>query len=220
MKKNLVLFVLFILPIVAYLFFASGVNGFIKLPVLTKSVPEFRKFKTIDSVNVKLEGKITLIGFTGSDVEARKGNFFNLNQKIFKKYKEFKDFQVVLLVPFGSEDQVVEISKKLAGLTDMSNWYFVMASDKDIQVFYNSMKLQDDINTTQGTTNVFIIDKERNVRGRKGQVDKDDAEYREGYNTTLVSELHNELNDDVKIVLAEYRLALKKNSANRKKYGL
>jgi len=32
--------------------------------------------------------------------------------------------------------------------------------------------------------------------------------------------LHNELNDDVKIVLAEYRLALKKNSANRKKYGL
>jgi hypothetical protein len=220
MKKNLVLFVLFILPIVAYLFFASGVNGFIKLPVLTKSVPEFRKFKTIDSVNVKLEGKITLIGFPGSDVEARKGNFFNLNQKIFKKYKEFKDFQVVLLVPFGSEDQVVEISKKLAGLTDMSNWYFVMASDKDIQVFYNSMKLQDDINTTQGTTNVFIIDKERNVRGRKGQVDKDDAEYREGYNTTLVSELHNELNDDVKIVLAEYRLALKKNSANRKKYGL
>ena len=102
----------------------------------------------------------------------------------------------------------------------MSNWYFVMASDKDIQAFYNSMKLQDDINTTQGTTNVFIIDKERNVRGRKGQVDKDDAEYREGYNTTLVSELHNELNDDVKIVLAEYRLALKKNSANRKKYGL
>lgn len=220
MKKNVVLFVLFILPIVAYLFFASGVNGFIKLPVLTKSVPEFKNFKTLDSIEVKLDGKITLVGFPGSNVEARKGNFFNLNQKIFKKYREFKDFQVVWLVPFGSEAQVTEISKKLAGLTDISNWHFVMASDKDIQGFYKAMKLQDDINTTLGTTNVFIIDKERNVRGRKGQVDKDDAEYREGYNTTLVSELHNELNDDVKIVLAEYRLALKKNSANRKKYGL
>lgn len=220
MKKNVVLFVLFILPIVAYLFFASGVNGFIKLPILTKSVPEFKNFKTFDSIEVKLDGKITLVGFPGANVEARKGNFFNLNQKIFKKYREFKDFQVVLLVPFGSEAQVLEISKKLAGLTDISNWHFVIASDKDIQGFYKAMKLQDNINTTQGTTNVFIIDKERNVRGRKGQVDKDDAEYREGYNTTLVSELHNELNDDVKIVLAEYRLALKKNSANRKKYGL
>jgi len=40
MKKNIVLFVLFILPIVAYLFFASGVNNFDKLDYVldTKSV--------------------------------------------------------------------------------------------------------------------------------------------------------------------------------------
>lgn len=220
MKKNLVLFVLFILPIVAYLFFASGVNGFIKLPVLTPKVAEFNQWKTVDNKQVQLTSKITIVGFPGTNVESRKGNFFNLNQKIFKKYREFKDFQIVMLVPFGSESQVKEMTTKLASLNDISNWYFVFASKEEIQKFYNNMKLLEKIDTNKGTTNVFIIDKERNVRGRKGQVDKDDNEYREGYNTTLVSEMHNELNDDVKIVLAEYRLALKKNNADRKKYGL
>ncbi len=224
MKKNVVLFVLFILPIVAYLFFASGVNGFIKLPILTTQVPELKQGKTIEGNEVRLEGKITILGFPGQDVESRKGNFFNHNQKIFKKYREFKDFQVVFLVPFGSEKQVKTMLERLASLDKdpnySSNWYFVMADESAIQECYNNLKLQEKVLTTQGTTKVFIIDKERNVRGRKGQVDKEDNEYREGYNTSLVSELHNELNDDVKIVLAEYRLALKKNSANRKKYGL
>ena len=224
MKKNVVLFVLFILPIVAYLFFASGVNGFIKLPILTTQVPELKQGKTIEGKEVRLEGKITILGFPGQDVESRKGNFFNLNQKIFKKYREFKDFQVLFLVPFGSEKQVKTMLERLASLDKdpnySSNWYFVMADESAIQECYNNLKLQEKVLTTQGTTKVFIIDKERNVRGRKGQVDKEDNEYREGYNTSLVSELHNELNDDVKIVLAEYRLALKKNSANRKKYGL
>ena len=41
-------------------------------------------------------------------------------------------------------------------------------------------------------------------------------EYKEGYNTTLASELHNEMTDDVKIILREYRLALKKNKNERK----
>jgi hypothetical protein len=220
MKKNLVLFVLFILPLAAYMFFATGVNSFIKLPIITKQVVEFKHWKTFDNKEINLTRKITLIGFPGSNIELRKGNFFNLEEKIFKKYREFKDFQVVMLVPFGTENQVKEISVKLASLDDTSNWHFVFASDKEIQSFYNNMKLQESINTSNGTTNVFIIDKERNVRGRKGLIDKDDDEYKEGYNTTLVSELHNELNDDVKIVLAEYRLALKKNSADRKKYGL
>jgi hypothetical protein len=35
MKKKYSSFFSFVLPIVAYLFFASGVNGFTKLPVMT-----------------------------------------------------------------------------------------------------------------------------------------------------------------------------------------
>ena len=36
-------------------------------------------------------------------------------------------------------------------------------------------------------------------------------EYKEGYNTISVAELSNEMLDDFKIILYEYRAALKKN---------
>jgi hypothetical protein len=64
---------------------------------------------------------------------------------------------------------------------------------------------------------VYIIDKKRNLRGRKGKSVKGEEEYKEGYNTSLVSELHNEMTDDVKVILAEYRLALKINHNASKK---
>ena len=40
MKKAFVLIILFVFPIVAYLFFASGVHNFGKLPVLTENVKD------------------------------------------------------------------------------------------------------------------------------------------------------------------------------------
>ncbi len=68
------------------------------------------------------------------------------------------------------------------------------------------MKLKGKLNSNFGTPNVYIIDKERNLRGRKDQKD-----YKEGYNTFHPSELSNEMLDDFKIILYEYRAALKKN---------
>jgi hypothetical protein len=40
-------------------------------------------------------------------------------------------------------------------------------------------------------------------------------EYKEGYNAASPSDLYNEMTDDVKVILAEYRLALKRNNADR-----
>ena len=99
MKKNIVLFTLFILPIVAYLFFASGVNSFAKLPVITKSIPEISTWNTIDGKPFALKNKITILGFPGMNVPKRKGNFFNLYEKIYKKNETFKDFQIVMVFP-------------------------------------------------------------------------------------------------------------------------
>lgn len=216
MKKNFVLFFLFIFPIVAYLFFASGVNSFTKLPVITKSVPEFNDWKTAGGQSVKLSGKITILGFTGEDLEGKKGNFFNLNQKIYEKYSQFKDFQIVFVAPKGTEAQAAAFRSKMAKISDLSRWYFVFAAPDEITRFYNSLQLKSKLDDKLSTANVFIIDKARNLRGRKGKVKKGDAEYREGYSTTLVSELHNEMTDDVKIILAEYRLALKQNNRYKK----
>ena len=74
MKKFLVLGVLFILPIVAYLFFASGIHNFAKLPILEEDIPELQL-----TTNVHLEDKITVFGFLGTTIEREGGDLFNHN---------------------------------------------------------------------------------------------------------------------------------------------
>lgn len=217
MKKNIVLFVLFILPIVAYLFFASGINSFAKLPVITKSIPEISTWNTIDGKPFELKNKITILGFPGMNVLKRKGNFFNLYEKIYKKNETFNDFQIVMVFPNDAKADVQKLIIDINKLGSTTGWKFVFATPEEISNFYSKLKLESTLDADLGTQNVFIIDKKLNLRGRKGKSVKGDVEYREGYNTTLVSELHNEMTDDVKVILAEYRLALKRNkNASRK----
>lgn len=210
MKKSLVLFVLFALPIVAYLFFASGVNQFAKLPVVTENIKELPEGTSLSGEKVQLKGKITILGFPGTEIVHNQGNAFNLDQKIYNKNREFEDFQVVMLAPTGTEAQAKEIVEKLSQISNMSRWHYVFAKPEDIQAYYKSLNLVGGLDAKLGTPNVFIIDKNLNLRGRKGQNKKGEMEYKEGYNTISAADLHNEMSDDVKVILAEYRLALKK----------
>ncbi len=212
MKKNIVLFVLFILPIVAYLFFASGVNSFTKLPILTSKIPDFNQWNSLNGDKVTLNNKITILGFSGSDLLKNRGNYFNLNQKIYQQYHSFKDLQFVVICPFGTEKDAKYIVDQFSKITDVSQWHFVFTSTDEIQKYYNQLKLKNKLNSDFGTSNVFIIDKNRNLRGRKKK-----SEYKEGYNTTSPADLSNQMLDDFKIILYEYRAALKKNkNATRK----
>jgi len=206
MKKNIVLFVLFVLPIVAYLFFASGVNSFTTLPVITPKINDFGNWESLNGKKVSLDKKITILGFAGSDILSNRGNYFNLNEKIYKRYNGFEDLQFVVLCPLGTEKQAQKIVDALSPFTDVKNWNFVFASNEEIQKFYDQLHLKGKLDKNLGTSNVYIVDKERNLRGRK-----DDKEYKEGYNTFHPSELSNEMLDDFKIILYEYRAALKKN---------
>jgi hypothetical protein len=208
MKKTFVLVVLFILPLVAYLFFASGVNKFGNLPVLTAEVSDVPRNKN----EITFEGKITILGFLGNNVELKKGNAFNLNQKIYKPFYEFHDFQMVMIMPFGTEDKVEELKRELGGLADIRNWKFVFASDKQIREVFSSLKTNLILDENLGTNHVFIIDKKKNLRGR---MDDEEETIKYGFNATSVAELNNKMEDDVKIILAEYRMALKKNNAER-----
>ena len=212
MKKYTVLFVLFILPIVAYLFFASGINSFSKLPVLTPTIADFGNWKTVDGERVSLNNKITILSFSGSKLLKNRGNYFNLNQKIYQRYHEFQDLQFVVLCPLGTEKDANYILSQFSTITDVKNWHFIFAPEQEIDSYYNSLHLKGKLDEFNGTSNVFIIDKARNLRGRKDQ-----KEYKEGYNTIHPSELSNEMLDDFKIILYEYRAALKKNNnATRK----
>jgi hypothetical protein len=206
MKKNIVLFVLFILPIVAYLFFASGVNSFTKLPVITPKIPNLGEWKSLNGEKVSLDNKITILGFSGTEILKNRGNYFNLNEKIYQRYHDFKDLQFVVVAPLGTEKDVKAVVDALGAFTDVSQWHFVFTTPEEIKIYFGQLNLKGNLNPDFGTPNVYIVDKERNLRGRKEQKD-----YKEGYNTFHPAELSNEMLDDFKIILYEYRAALKKN---------
>ncbi len=210
MKKTFVLVVLFVLPLVAYLFFASGVNNFGRLPVLTEQVPDL----TFMGTDASLDGKITILGFLGNKVELKKGNAFNLNQKIYKRFSEFNDFQIMMVVSEGSEVDVENLKQELGKLSDVDKWNFAYGTEEEIKSFFNGLKTNLSLDGNFSTPYVFILDKNRNLRGR---TDDEDEGTKYGFNTSSVAELNNKMEDDVKIILAEYRLALKKNNANRSK---
>lgn len=206
MKKNIVLFVLFILPIVAYLFFASGVNGFTTLPVVSPSVPDLGKWESLHGEEVTLNGQITILGFGGADILKNRGNLFNLNEKVYQRYHTFKDLQFVMVCPIGTEKDIATILDALDEFTDVSQWHFVFTSPEEIQSYYSTLKLKGSLDSKAGSPMVYIVDKARNLRGRK-----EVKEYKEGYDTFHPSDLSNEMIDDFKIILYEYRAALKKN---------
>ncbi len=215
MKKFLVLGVLFILPLVAYLFFASGVHNFAKLPVLNDAVSTVANFESLTKEQVTFKDKITVLGFLGKEIYNKQGNAFNLNQKIYKKNHEFQDFQFVMVLPFGSEDKATELLEELDNITDVSEWKFVFGTPESIKKLFNSLNTPHQLDDNLSTHYVYIIDKSGNLRGRDGKLKENDQKIY-GYDASSVADLTNVMDDDIKVILAEYRLALKKYKADRK----
>jgi hypothetical protein len=218
MKNKLVLISLFILPIAIYLVFSTASHNSLFLPTISKNNLDIPSdWSSLDGNPLSMKGKITILGFVGENVIENRGNFFNLNQKIYNKYKGFKDFQMIMIVPKGNEKKCQQIIDELAPITgEMTGWKFAFSTPDSIQDFYDSYKLIGQLDEKKGTPAVIIVDKELNHRGRKGKNKKGEDEFKESYNTISAADLHNEMTDDVKIILREYRLALKKNKNVRK----
>jgi len=67
--KKLVLGLLFVFPLVVYLFFASGKNNFAKLPILSEGVNEIHDFEYLSDTNVSLKDHITIMGYWGGSLK-------------------------------------------------------------------------------------------------------------------------------------------------------
>ncbi|TBW30169.1 hypothetical protein [Gramella sp. KN1008] len=207
MKKFLVLGILFALPITAYLFFASGKNNFARLPVLTENVRDIEDFETNSDSVISFRDNISVVAFFGSDLEKIKGNTFNLDQKILEKYYDFNDFQFVLILPEAARDDTENYVEEFGKISESFKWKIAYSTKDRIQEVFESMNTPHQLDGNAYTPYVFIIDKEAKLRGRDDE--KEGKLY--GYDSRDVAELSNKMNDDVKIILAEYRLALKRN---------
>jgi hypothetical protein len=208
LKKYIVLTILFILPLVAYLFFASGVNNFAKLPVIKQNVDNISNYSKIGFHN-----KISVLIFLGNNINDRQGDALNLNQKIYKRFYQFNDFQFVVICPLGSEQLAENLKNKLASgtNTDMINWNFIFLNPELIVKLFKSLKTDNNLDYNYGSPYVYIIDKKLSQRGRN-----DNNGIKFGYDSRSVADINNFMLDDIKVILAEYRLALKKNGITRK----
>ena len=89
---------------------------------------------------------------------------------------------------------------------------FAFGSADRINSVYESLGTLGALDSSNATSYVYIIDKEGQLRGRTS-----DGEMTlvYGYDANDYAVVNNEMNDDIKIVLAEYRLALKKYKSAR-----
>jgi hypothetical protein len=214
-KKRIVLFLLFIFPLMCFLLLSTGINNASKLPIYGDDALDI---SLVDSTKT-LKNKVSLICFLGDDIANNKGGIFNLNQNIYKKFIEHNDFQIIAIYPKGIDKEVLSFKKELGAFTDMAKWKFTAGSRENINTFFDSFKTNTSLDNFY-TSDAFIVDKNGYLRERT-----DDEEKKErklvGYDMNSVAELKKIMKDDINVLYYEYYAAFKnKNKADRKEVGL
>jgi len=210
-KKKIVLGVLFLLPIAIYMFFATGVNNFGKLPVLSQDVVSVSNFKDLNGAPVTLDNKITILGFFGDTPLQTKAYTYNLAHKIYKKNHEYKEFQFLILLPQSARNGAKILTNKISEIAPTTAWKYAFGTPQAIQEAFASLKSGYSLDSSLASSFVFIIDKDAHLRGRNDDQDMPDGLVY-GYNSADIGDINNRMSDDVKVVLAEYRKETKENS--------
>jgi hypothetical protein len=187
------------------------------LDVVNDSVLELKNFTSTSDEVVLLEDHITVLGFLGTKPLKNAIGASNLKELVYDKFKGFKKFQVVIVLPEGSENEAKLLKNEISKYEDIRFWHFVFGNENSIQQLYSSLKSKDALDTSLATDTDFIIDKELNQRGRLD--DRTDNELEKNapvydltsYNTIEVAEIKNKMNDDMRILFTEYRQKRKGN---------
>ncbi len=215
MKKKLVLISLFVLPVVAYIFFASGVYNFDSLPIVLEGVDDLDTYAVAEidtpyngDESFQLKDRVTIVGYLGNELKKNVGLTANLNLTVYKYYQGFEEFQAVFFVNEGSTAQAEELKEELARVTDVKKFHIIEISPEEARRHFDSLGTPLAATMQGYSPYVFIVDKELNVRSRDDDQKKTNIY---GYDLTQAVET-GYLKDDIKVVLADYRKALRKNN--------
>lgn len=215
MKKFSVLFILFIMPLVFYVFLSKGIYHYSNLPILTSQVIAIEELDS-QQTTVTFNEKLTMLCFLGGDITQAEAALFNFNETIYKRYYQKPFFQVVAVVPQQYKEQMKPILNKLSQFTDIKGWNFVYADPAKIDQLFVSMDTPFELNETQFSEYVFIVDKKGRLRGRK---DDDDTEGGKlyGYNMRSVAILKNKMKDDIDIIYYQWKKSAEKLKRRQRK---
>lgn len=216
-KKPLVLSVLFFLPVLFLLFLYPSKHNYNTLDIVQSDVPELYDFKTEEGDSVQLENHLTVLGFFGENPMKDATRSLNLKELVYDKFRGFKRFQTLILLPETAQEQARALSKQLNSFEPLKYWTFAYGSENALNKAYSSLKSPTAMSSDFTSDYVFIIDKEKHQRGRlddrtKAQKEDNSSIYgMPSYNVLEVAELKNKMSEDMRILFTEYRQKRKGN---------
>lgn len=227
-RKYLVLFVLLLLPSLLYFYLIQGKHNFAHLPFVTymdaqgemqvRKAPDFaftdQNGETFSSEQLK--GKIYVVDFFFTSCPSICPIMTANMTKIHERFAHYADFEIVSLTVDPTRDtpetlKEYAVNRKI----DSPKWHF-LTGEKDslysVSYKFLSSAMEDD--SAPGgflhTEYFALIDKEGNMRARED----DNGNIIGVYDGTNAAHI-NDIIDDIKILIAEYNLALKKNNKDK-----
>ncbi|MFD1293221.1 hypothetical protein ACFQ5N_05175 [Lutibacter holmesii] len=212
MKKFGVLFSLFILPLVFYIFLSKGIYKYSNLPILTSEVVDIH---SLGDSTATFNEHLSVICFLGNDINTAKGSVFNLNETIYKRFYQKPYFQMVAILPEGTQEQYKSVIEELSAFTNTSNWRFIYANKTQINTLFNSFDTPFQLNENLYSDNAYIIDRKLRLRGRKDDDDTEDGKLY-GYNMKSIAVLKNKMKDDISIIYYQLKKSAEKEARRKR----
>ena len=216
-RKWIILGILFLLPVIFLLFLYPSTHNYNTLDIVKEDIKEIDNLTFLENNNTTLEENITILNFLGSSPIKNITGALNLKELVYDKFKGFKKFQIVTISTSASENSLKIVKKELMKSDELKYWFFATANDEKLNEIYNSLRSSYKLDSTNYTNQVFIVDKERNQRGRIDDRSEDEIENNTAlfglysYNSIIVSEIKKKMNDDIRILFTEYRQKRKGN---------
>ncbi|MDD7884463.1 hypothetical protein [Flavivirga sp. 57AJ16] len=210
-SRYVVLGILFFLPVTFLLFLYPATHNYTPLDIVNGSVLDLQPFTSDSKEQVLLKDHITVLGFFGQNPLDKTITASNLKELVYDKFKGFKRFQIVIVMPKGTEDTVEKLKAEINSYEDLRFWHFVYGEPDNIKKTFFTLKSQTNLSENLGTDHVFIIDKDLNQRGRLDdrtdhELEKNKPVYDlESYNCIEVAEIKNKMSEDMRILFTEYR---------------
>lgn len=210
-SRYVVLGVLFFLPVIFLLMLYPATHNYAPLDIVNESVLDLQAFSSNSKEPIVLKEHISVLGFFGEDRVKNNTAALNLKELVYDKFKGFKKFQIVILMPRGTEMEAEKLKNEISSYEDLRFWHFVFGEFEDIMFQFSSLKSTKPLSSDLSSNNVFIIDKDLNQRGRLDDRTEKELEKNKpvyglyDYDCIEVSEIKNKMSDDLRILFTEYR---------------
>ncbi len=217
-KRNIVLSILFFLPVTFLLFLYPAKHHYTPLDIVNNQpCNEFIGLKTLKGDVLRLEDHITVVLFLGKSPMDYVTASSNLKELVYDKFKGFKKFQIVAIASDESRAQIDTLKSELTQYDSLKYWYFLTGSDFAIGNFFSYLNSDFALNDDLGSNHVYIIDKELMQRGRLDDRSKQEKSKASpsyplySYDCIEVADIKNKMSEDMRILFTEYRQKRKGN---------